>query len=235
MARLENPKGRKDAQKMTVEQALEEGRASMLNELSKMNESSRHLTLTEDQNNTLIPQLIYSKLDIETDSHPFFKRMWILRHRLDEKSPLLDVQAREMILANGGYWPPELNDHQSVRNHLGFNEIMVTLSGTDHVSGNTQYSQKTYDFVDVNIGWRFANALVFDKNTRSLGVDLTLINDVLEQHGGGAEPFTDVIEGDSELLADSQVVLQEEDSTLDEKSSEKSGAAIASPDPTKED
>jgi hypothetical protein len=77
--------------------------------------------------------------------------------------------------------------------------------------------------------------LVFDKNTRSLGVDLTLINDVLEQHGGGAEPFTDVIEGDSELLADSQVVLQEEDSTLDEKSSKKSGADIESPDPTKED
>jgi hypothetical protein len=77
---------------------------------------------------------------------------------------------------------------------------------------------------------------VFDKKIRSLGVDLTLLNDVLEQHGvGGAEPFTDVIEGDSELLEDTQVVLQEEDSTLDEKNSGKSGKDIESPDSTKED
>ena len=85
----------------------------------------------------------------------------------------------------------------------------------------------------VNIGYRFANTLVFDKKIRSLGVDLTLLNDVLKQHGGGAEPFTDVIEGDPELLEDNQVVLQEEDSTLE--NSGKSGKDIESPDPTKED
>jgi hypothetical protein len=185
---------------LTVEQAREAGRTEILRDFSRMNQSSKHLFVTEDSG--LIPQLIYSKLDIETDKHPFFKRMWIIRHRLDATTPLLSTEARDMINANGGFWPTELNDYKEVRKHLKFNEMMVTLSGTDHITGNTVYSHKAYDYVDVNIGWRFANALVVDPKTQALGVDLSLMNDVLEQHGGGAEPFTDVIEGDAAALDD---------------------------------
>jgi hypothetical protein len=57
---------------ITVEQAREAGRAEILKDLSRMTQSSKHLFVTEDPTNTgLIPQMIYSKLDIETDSHPF--------------------------------------------------------------------------------------------------------------------------------------------------------------------
>ena len=41
----------------------------------------------------------------------------------------------------------------------------------------------------MNVGWRFADILIVDAETKSLGVDVSLVNDVLEQHGGGGEPF----------------------------------------------
>jgi predicted GNAT family acetyltransferase len=43
--------------------------------------------------------------------------------------------------------------------------------------------------VDVNVGYRFANVIYRDMGDGSLGVDHTIINDVLEQVGGGAEPL----------------------------------------------
>jgi hypothetical protein len=208
---------------LTVEQAREAGRAEILQDLSRITRPSKHLVVTEDPTDSgLIPQLIYSKLDIETDSHPFFKRIWFIRHRLDATSPLLSAEAHDMIRANGGFWPTELNDYKNVRKHLKFNEMMVTLSGTDHITGNTVYSHKSYDYVDVNIGWRFATALVVDPKTQALGVDLSLVNDVLEQHGGGAEPFRNVIEGDAAALKDSEIVRQEEDNSTQESMDKKS-------------
>jgi hypothetical protein len=74
---------------------------------------------------------------------------------------------------------------------------MVSFNGTSNVSGSTVYSQKLYDFVDVNVGWRFANTLVKDPHTGALDVDLSLVNDVLEQTGGGAEPFTDLVDDEN--------------------------------------
>jgi hypothetical protein len=44
-------------------------------------------------------------------------------------------------------------------------------------------------FVLVNVGYRFANVIYRDMGDGSLGVDHTIINDVLEQVGGGAEPL----------------------------------------------
>jgi hypothetical protein len=178
-----------------------------------MAQSTKHLVMTEDNNSGLVPQIIYSKLDIETDSHPFFKHIWIILHRLDAMSPLLSAEAHDLINANGGFWPTELSDYKQVRKHLKFNEMMVTLSGTDHITGNTVYSHKVYDYADVNVGWRFANALVQDTTTQALGADLSLLNDVLQEHGGGTEPFTDVIEGDAAAMEDSDIVRQEEDNS----------------------
>jgi hypothetical protein len=160
-----------------VRAAAQEERESILRGLSKMTQSTKHIALTEDPNNGLIPQLINSKLDIETDSHPFFKRVWIIRHRLDENSPLLSETAQLKIKENGGYWPAEYNNYKAVREHLGFNEMIVMLSGTYNSTGNTVYSQKVYDFVDVNVGWRFANTLAADPKTNALSVDVKIIND----------------------------------------------------------
>ena len=57
-----------------------------------------------------------------------------------------------------------------------------------NVSASDVYSQKIYDFVDINIGYQFVNILYRDENG-SLGVDIDLINDVREQNGGGGEPL----------------------------------------------
>ena len=183
-----------------LEARLEMEYKDLIEDVRKLTESNRHIALTEDVSNCLTPQLIYSKLDIQTNNHPFFKRVWIVRHKLDETSPLLSNAASDMVKANDGYWPEELNSHEKVREHIQFNEIMVTLNGTSNVSGTNVYSQKTYDFVDMNIGYRFANMLVQDPNTKQIGVDISLINDVLEQHGGGAEPFANVVVKDEYFL-----------------------------------
>jgi hypothetical protein len=50
--------------------------------------------------------------------------------------------------------------------------------------------QKIYDYVDMNVGYRFANVLYRNPRDGSLGVDPSFVNDVLEQYGGGAEPLT---------------------------------------------
>lgn len=184
-----------------VAAAVDADRRNLMNRAQSMMTSKKHVVMQEDPTCKLTPQLIYSKLDIETDSHPFFKRVWIVRHKLDENSPLLSHEAQTAIKNNGGFWPREWNNYQDVRHHVHFNEIMVSLSGTANVSGNTVYSQKVYDYVDMNVGWRFAETLVRHPKTKNLSVDISLINDVLEQHGGGGEPFTDLIDvGDRDVV-----------------------------------
>lgn len=49
--------------------------------------------------------------------------------------------------------------------------------------------QKVYDYVDLNIGYRFVNVLFRNPRDGSLEVDVSLLNDVIEQNGGGAEPL----------------------------------------------
>jgi hypothetical protein len=67
----------------------------------------------------------------------------------------------------------------------------VSFSGTANASGSSVYAQKVYDYVDVNIGYRFATVLTLSEK-EGLVVDHELLNDVHEQYGGGAEPFTNI-------------------------------------------
>jgi len=198
----------------SIVDAMEEGRAEVLDALQRVRDSAMPVALVEDMagdSKLGWDTVIYSKLELDTDTNPMFKRSWILRHPLNGNSPLLDTEAHQKIRENNGFWPPELNSYEHVRKHLVFNEIMVSLTGTDHVTGNTVYSQKVYDYVDVNIGWKFASMLTWvdisshgKKNKRVLGLDIGKINDVVEQHGGGAEPFRNVV-GTIDVLADSAV------------------------------
>jgi hypothetical protein len=41
----------------------------------------------------------------------------------------------------------------------------------------------------MNVGYRFVNVLFRDKKESSLKVDVSVLNDVFEQEGGGGEPF----------------------------------------------
>ena len=60
-------------------------------------------------------------------SHPYFNRVWHGRHILDADSPLLSVAARKRIRLNGGFWPEDLNNPESVRNHLRVSSFYVSL------------------------------------------------------------------------------------------------------------
>jgi hypothetical protein len=172
----------------------------------------RVVSMLEDPSDNGVSQAtIYSRLELENDSHPFFKHVWTLRHRIDADSPLLDSRGLEILqshlrdqraaasasaggdrkaaaAAAEGSWPPSLNSWMALRTHLQFKEIVVTLSGTDHITGRSVYGHTTYTPADMAIGWRFANPLRKELDG-SLGVDLGLISDVLQQVGGGGEPL----------------------------------------------
>jgi hypothetical protein len=157
-----------------------------------VNPQSRPACVMIDEGD-LCPPAIYSRVELENESHPFFKRVWTLRHTLNMSSPLLDNNAH-MILQNfstngGEGWPPELNSYEKLREHVKFEDISITLTGTDHVTGNAVYANTSYNSFDLVVGYQFANMLVKSEATNAVGVDLSLLNDVLEQHGGGAEPL----------------------------------------------
>jgi len=149
----------------------------------------RHQNFDEDPTGHLVPRRIFSKLEVDTPDHPYFKRVWTIRHTLDENSPLLKSHARQSVKRNSGYWPPELNNHAGVRAAILFDQILVSVSGTSNADANSVYAQKVYDFANVNVGYRFVNVLYRDRNDGSLHVDSRLLNDVTEQAGGGGEPI----------------------------------------------
>jgi hypothetical protein len=126
-----------------------------------------HHTIDEDPSARLVSKHIFSKMHIEAGEHPFFKRVWLARHILDDQSPILKPRIRES---------------------LQFNQILVSMNGVSNISASDVYAQKIYDFVDINIGYQFVNVLYRDVDG-SLGVDKDLINDVHEQNGGGGEPL----------------------------------------------
>lgn len=150
---------------------------------------THHQAFVEDPDGKVVPRRIFSKLEVESPDHPFFKRQWLVRHVLNEHSPLLTEEARRIIRMNGGFWPTAMNDHASVRAATQFDQILVSLSGTSNVDANSVYAQKVYDYDDMHIGYSFVNLLYRDENTDHLHVDPTKINDVIEQHGGGGEPL----------------------------------------------
>lgn len=162
-------------------------------------QSTNYASITEatkkyhvvDEGSNLVPCRIFSTLKLEPATHPFFKRSWIVSHTLDASSPILSEEARRAVKKNDGFWPQELNDYQSVRENIRFDQIIVSLSGTSNAAGNVVRAQKVYEFGDLNVGYTFANMLLRDEEG-FLITDDRLINDVREQVGGGGEPFREV-------------------------------------------
>jgi hypothetical protein len=144
-----------------------------------------------DEGSDLVPQRIFCNLEVDTPAHPLYKRVWMFSHTLDQNSPLLSQKAKQLIAENNGFWPEELNNCQAIRKNLHFHEIIVNLSGTGNATGSSVYAQKVYSFGDVNIGYTFVSAL-FRRPDGKISVDHHLLNDVVEQNGGGGEPFFNV-------------------------------------------
>jgi hypothetical protein len=124
---------------------------------------SEPLTMMEEDPSTRnVNKRIFSKMLIEASDHPFFKRVWLARHVLDDTSPLLKPRIRSQIRHNGGNWPSRLCNWSSIRDSMQFNQILVSLNGVSNVSACDVYAQKIYDFVDVNVGYQFVNMLYKD-------------------------------------------------------------------------
>jgi hypothetical protein len=155
-----------------------------------------HQAFDEDPTGHLVPRRIFAKLEVESREHPFFKRNWTIRHVVDENSPLLKKDARMLLKQNKGFWPAELNSAEGVRAAIHFDQILVTMSGISNADAKSVYSQKIYDFVDVCVGYRFVNVL-YRRADGSLRVDASLVSDVVEQAGGGAEPLQTQVAGES--------------------------------------
>jgi hypothetical protein len=98
---------------------------------------------------------------------------------------------RENLTANGGFWPEECNHASSVRKAIHFNQILVSMSGTSHSDSMAVYAQKIYEFEDVTVGYRFVNVVYSNGDT--IHVNPQLINDVVEQLGGGGEGLDNAI------------------------------------------
>lgn len=143
----------------------------------------------EDPTQELAQKRIFAELVLDSPEHPYFKRVWIVRHVLDGHSPLLKADVRKLVRKNGGHWPCELNSPEKVRESLQFNQILVSLNGILNVSGSDVYAQKTYSWVDLAVGYHFVN-LLYKGQDDNIKVDLDLINDVREQRGGGGEDLT---------------------------------------------
>ena len=162
---------------------------------SHHNQSSTNPTLPqsyeEDATGHLVPQRIFSRLEVETHSHPFMQHTWIVRHSLDEDSPILKPEIRETIQACGGQWPFEMCNVKGVRRAIAFDQILVSFNGTSNADGKTVYAHKVYDFDAVIVGYRFVNMMYRSNRGTTLRTDARLINDVTEQVGGGGEPLED--------------------------------------------
>lgn len=149
-------------------------------------QSTRHLVCDEGNTGGLVPRRIFCKLEVDTDTHPFFKRVWIIRHVLNEESPLLTAKAKKIIHANHGKWPQDICNPEFIRDNLHFHQIIVSLTGTQNSSGSSVFGLNVYEFNSVNVGYTFVKML--DVNSEGkLFVDEELLNDVREQKGGGAE------------------------------------------------
>jgi hypothetical protein len=139
------------------------------------------------------PRRVFIKVEPESMDHPFFKRVWLIRHVLNEESPILNCNARDMLKRNNGYWPKELNNPKGIRASIHFDTLVVSFSGLSNADANSVYAQHIYDFGDVSVGYSFCNMLYRDLDDEQLFVDMTLINDVMEQNGGGGEELENAI------------------------------------------
>mmetsp|Transcript_8166 Transcript_8166/g.14779 ORF Transcript_8166/g.14779 Transcript_8166/m.14779 type:complete len:133 (+) Transcript_8166:348-746(+) len=131
---------------------------------------------------------MFTKLALDANEHPYFRRVWFGRHRLDENSPLLTPAARNRVKLNGGFWPAEMNNYESIKNSIHFRHILVCIQGTSKASATSVYAQKVYDLVDVTVGYRFV-PMNYRTDDGDLKTDSHLLNAVYQQRGGGAEPF----------------------------------------------
>jgi hypothetical protein len=162
----------------------------ILDETVRLRPQNAVQVFEEDESGYLLPKRIFSKLEVESPKHPLFNRSWLLRHVLDENSPLLTNYAREAVRRNNGCWPHDLNNHKDVRASIAFDQILVNFSGVSNAGGNSVYTQKFYDKTDLFVGYKYVSVL-YTASEGSVAIDYDLAHDIMEQRRGEGEPIDD--------------------------------------------
>jgi hypothetical protein len=114
----------------------------------------------QEETNVDQPNLVFSKVNVDPDSHPFFKSTWLVTHKLDASSPFLTRSARRKVCANGGYWPEELNNSEGIEKSIDFDQFLVSFVGTSKISGSSVYAQMIYTKDCVKYGYEFKSILM---------------------------------------------------------------------------
>lgn len=151
-------------------------------------QSRSRIVINEETDSGLCSQSHFYKLEVDTSDNPYFKRSWTVNHSLDQYSPLVIADVQKAIRINKGYWPADINNPESIRSSIKFDQIFVSLSGISVASADSVYAQHMYDYVDMNIGYKFVPLLYKDEND-DIAVRFEFLNDVVEQTGGGGEFF----------------------------------------------
>lgn len=180
----------------------------------KINTSTRWKppTATMMGKNDKSSQKVYYKIQLKPSTHPYFSRVWFLRHTLDATSPLLRREVRNAIKDNQHGWDPSFDNYRDIRGCLvEFNSLQVILSGASALSRSEVYAEKTYTYEDICVGWRYIAVCYEDRSEKKEGwrnwmrrknqrdrfcygddtttsVDLSLIHDICPQRGGDFEP-----------------------------------------------
>lgn len=144
--------------------------------------------IEEDPGSNFDVQRTFLSIDVDSAENPYFKRIWTVNHVLDQKSPLIVPHVQRRILENQGYWPAYLNDAESVRASINFDQIFVELDGISVVSADKVYAQHMYNYTDMNIGFEFMPVL-YRSARKGLNIRYDMLGDVTEQKGGGSEDF----------------------------------------------
>ena len=150
---------------------------------------------------------------LEPSDHPYFRRVWYLRHTLNARSPLLKQSVREKIKKDGGWDARNYRYQDILASLVDFYRIRITFKGISAVSNALVFAQKVYMIEDVYVGWQFGQIFYekdrwrwFRRLWRSskmkqeegedgsgdddhLTLDKRLIHDILPQPGGGQEPI----------------------------------------------
>lgn len=154
--------------------------------LKKMGSKKKTIRVEEDPSGLLAPAKMFSSIKIETETHPFFKRVWTLRHVLNADSPLLSPKASRLVKESKGFWPAEACTPEFIRENVKFQQLIVSMSGT--IGASKVYGLNVYEYRNLHVGYAFASILEAAQDGR-LEVDLDSIDTIREQRGGRAEPI----------------------------------------------
>jgi len=106
------------------------------------------------------PHLVFSKVLVDPDNHPYFTSSWNVAHTLNAESPLLTKEARTKVEQCGGYWPSDMNNEDAIRNGIDFDQFLVGFTGLSKVTGGDVYSHHVYKKEDIHVGYQFSSILV---------------------------------------------------------------------------